>query len=192
MGFKVKFANDVTNAEEEARGSSGRLNVSSRQDGRAYYNSRDDELCFALAFNMTLADTGEHLVVWRNASPTLDLVISAVDVSVFEPVDIKVHVGTGTPAAGTELTPVNMNQSSSRAAPDDSVVMAMEGNASTPITGMTSAGVVAYVSIGVVQSGQRIDLDDRVRLGQNDSIFLEVEAASTPGFVLGTIYGYYE
>lgn len=192
MSFKIQFANDVSNALEEVRGSSGRLNVSSRQDGRAYYNSRDDQLTFALPFNMTLADTDEILVAWRNASPDKHLVISAVDVSVFEPVDIKVHVGTGTPADGTELTPVNMNQSSSRAAPDDSAVMAMEGNTTTPITGMTSSGVVAYVSIGVAQTGQRIDLGDRVRLGQNDAIFLEVEAASTPGFVLGTIYGYYE
>ncbi len=141
---------------------------------------------------MTLADTGEHLVVWRNASDDKELVISAVDVSVFEAVDIKVHIGTGTPAAGTAITPVNMNAASSKAAPTDSVAAFMEGNASTPITGMTSAGVVAYVSIGVAQSGQRIDLNDRVRLGQNDAVFLEVEAASTPGFVLGTIYGYYE
>ena len=192
MGFKIEFSNRKTNAKEEAQGSDGRLDVSSRVDSRAYYNSRDDGLCFSLFFNMTLADTGEFLVYWRNASPDKQLVIIGLDVAAFEPVDIKVHFVTGTASAGTELTPLNLNKSSSKAAPDDSVVMAMEGLTTTPIAGLTTAGVIAYTSIAVAQSRELIDLGDRVRLGQNDAIAVELEAASAPGFILGTIYGYYE
>ena len=190
--LEIQFPNDKTGAHETLRGSDGRANVSARSDSRAYYNSRDEELTFALAFLMTLADTDEDFVAWRNASATMDLVISSVDISVFEPVDVKFHVGTGTPAAGTIITPGNMNQASSKAAPTDAAVSAMEGTTTTPLTGLTSTAVVAYRSISTAQEGIHIEFHDVVRLGQNGTFFGELEAASTPGFVLGVIYGYYE
>ncbi len=192
MSMKIEYSDDRGRGLSEVQGSDGRLNVSTRSDSRAYYNSRDTQLTFALSFLMTLADTGEHFVAWRNASDDKDLVIRHLDVAVFEPVDLKWHIGTGTPAAGTIITPVNMNQGASRPAPTDAAVSAMEGTTTTPLTGLTSAGVVNFHSILSIQDSVHVEFDDVVRLGPNGVFFGEMEAASTPGFVQGTITGYYE
>jgi len=192
MSMKIRVSSDISGADFEVQGSDGRLNVSSRSDSRSYYNSRDQHLTFATSFLMTLADTGEHFVAWRNASDDKELVIRHVDVAVFEPVDIKWHIGTGTPAAGTVIVPVNMNQGASRSAPTDSSVSVMEGLTTTPITGLTSEGVVNYHSILSIQDSVHVEFDDMVRLGPNGVFFGELEAASAPGFVQGTIVGYYE
>lgn len=192
MSWKIQYSDDTGKGLAEVKGSDGRLNVSSRSDARSYYNSRDQHLTFALSFLMTLADTGEHFVAWRNASDDKELVIRHLDVAVFEPVDLKWHVGTGTPAAGTVIVPVNFNQGSGRSAPTDGSVSAMEGTTTTPLTGLTSTGVVNFHSILSIQDSVHVEFDDMVRLGQNDTFFGEMEAASAPGFVQGTIVGYYE
>lgn len=192
MSFKISFANDVTNAEENVRGSGGRLNVSSRQDSRGYYNSRDEGLAFATAFTMASVATDEFFAYWRNASPTLTLVISALRINPSEPSSAKVHIVTGTATGGTEVVPANMNAESSKAAPDDSVVMAMQGNASTPITGITTAGVIDNIALEADAKTYYLSFDDRVRLGQNDGIAVEAELMATTGLISAMIWGYYE
>jgi hypothetical protein len=192
MSVKIRQTSDKTGAEEEVQGSDNRQNVSARADSRGYYNSRDEGMAFSVVYNMSLADTGEMLVYWSNASPDKTLVISAVGVNAFEPVDIKLHFVTGTAASGTVLVPVNLNKASAKAAPTDAAVSCMEGNGTTPIANLTSAGVIDYIGISAAQGHVQLRLDDRVRLGQNDAIALEVEAASTPGAIYGVIFGYYE
>jgi hypothetical protein len=192
MSLKVRFANDVTNAEEEARGSDGRLNVSSRQDSRAYYNSRDDQLAFSVAYNMTGAATGEYVVYWRNASPDKQLVIHKVTVGCGEPAKAKLWFVTGTAASGTELTPVNQNKAASRSAPDDSTVMAMEGNGTTPISGLSTDGLIDIVSIDTAQGMAQFSVQDEIRLGQGDAIAIEMEDLGADADTYGVILGYYE
>lgn len=192
MSIVIRYSDDQGGGLADVQGSDGRLNVSSRSDARSYYNSRDAHLTFAVPFAITLMDTGEDFVAWRNASDGLELVISHVIISAFEAVDIKWHVGTGTPAAGTTIVPVNMNQGSARSAPTDGSESVMMGTTTTPLTGLTSSGVVAHHGIGVVQQSERVDFHDEIRLGQNDTFFGEIEDASAPGYVRGTIYGYYE
>ena len=100
MSFKISFANDVTNALEEARGSDGRLNVSSRSDSRAYYNSRDEGLTFSAVFDMSAVMTDEFFAYWRNASATLDLVITSISVWGGEAMSFKLHFMDATAATG--------------------------------------------------------------------------------------------
>lgn len=192
MSVKLRFSNDVTNAEEEARGSDGRLNVSSRSDSRAYYNSRDNGLAFSLAYEMTLCADDEFLVYWRNASTDKDLVIHKIVVAGGEAMRVKLHSVTGTAASGTELTPTNLNLASGKAAPDDTVVMAMEGATTTPISGLTSAAVLELFPIGVASTAYDMGIKDELRLGPGDAIALEGEEIATTTPVTGTIFGFYE
>ena len=41
---RIEYKNDGTRALEEAEGSAGRLNVSSRSDSRSYYNSQQNKI----------------------------------------------------------------------------------------------------------------------------------------------------
>jgi hypothetical protein len=192
MSWKIQYSDDQGRGLAEVQGSDGRLNVSSRSDARSYYNSRDAHLTFAVPFAVTLMDTDEDFVAWRNASDDKELVISHAMISVFEPVDIKWHVGTGIPAAGTVIVPVNLNQGSGRSAPTDGSVSVMMGTTTTPLTGLTSSGVVAHHGILAIQESVVSEFHDEIRLGQNDTFFGELEDASVPGYVRGTLYGYYE
>jgi len=192
MSVKIVYSDDTGKGLAEVKGSDSRINVSSRSDARSYYNSRDLHLTFSVPFDVTLMDTGEHFVAWRNASDDKELVISHIMISVFEPVDVKWHVGTGTPAAGTVIVPVNLNQGSGRSAPTDGSVSVMMGTTTTPLTGLTSNGVVAHHGILSIQESVVLEFHDEIRLGQNDTFFGELEDASTPGYVRGNLYGYYE
>ena len=193
MSIVIRYSDDRGRGLADVQGSDGRLNVSARSDARAYYNSRDTHLTFAVPFLVTLMGANEDFVAWRNASDDKDLVISSLNMAIFEAGDIEWHVGTGTPAAGTVIVPVNMNQGSSRSAPVDGSVSVMMGTTTTPLTGLTSIGVISRQNIGVVEEDRVINFNDTVRLGQNDTFFGQLGAGiSTPGFVRGTIYGYYE
>ena len=189
---RVEYSNDVTRAREEAEGSDGRLNVSSRSDPRAYYNSRDEEQTFSLVWNFNAANNDEFAAYWRNASDSKTLVISAVGLNCDETCTFKLHFVTGTAAGGTELTPVNLNKSSSKAAPDDSVVMAMEGgSAATGITGLTVDGLIDRADV-TAGGHEEFRLDDKLRLGQNDAVAIEVEGGDGGVVAFGVIFGYYE
>jgi hypothetical protein len=192
MSTKIRATSTKTGADMEIQGSDGRMDVSARVDSRGHHNSREEGMSFSLFFEMTQAATGEFVAYWRNASPTLTLVISEVHLSMAEEARAKLHFVTGVAASGTELTPLNLNKTSSRVAPDDSVVMAMEGLTSTPISGLTSAGVIDAVSIAIGSDFGTMHLDGRVRLGQGDAVAVEAEDIASTADVYGTIYGYYE
>lgn len=184
---RTEYKNDQTRALEEAEGSDGRLNVSSRADGRGYYNSRDEKQCYTVAFDFQSAAAGEFAAYWKNESTSKELVISSIGLNSVEASRIKLWVVTGTAAAGTVLTPTNLNVPSSKAA----TAIAMEGgSASTGITGLTGAKLIdfAYVS---ATGHEEFRLDDRLRLGQNDAIAIEYDEG-TGGDLSGVIFGYYE
>ncbi len=192
MSIVIRYSDDRGNGLADVQGSDGRLNVSARSDARVYYNSRDEHLVFAVPFLVTLMDTDENFVAWRNASDDKELVIASIAVTTFEQLDVEWHVGTGTPASGTTIVPVNMNQGSKRSAPTDGVESVMMGTTTTPLTGLTSDGVVADLRVQVTAPSTIFNFQDTIRLGQNDTFFGQLGTASTPGFVRGAIYGYYE
>lgn len=185
--MRIEYKNDQTRAFEEMEGSDGRANVSSRSDARVYYISRDQGRAFSVPFDFQSATAGEYGAYWQNTSTTDDLVIQAIGVNSANASRIKLWFVTGTAAAGTTVTPTNVNKTS----PKDAEATAMEGaSAGTGITGLSTDGLIDFV--GVVANGhEEFRLQDSIRLGQNDAIALEYDEG-TSGDMWGVIFGFYE
>ena len=188
MSSEIKFQSDKTGNDERARGSDNRLNTSARADSRAYYNSRDEGQCYSAAFDFQSATAGEFALYLKNDSSIgKDLVIDSIGINSAESSRMKLHFVSGVAAGGTDLTPTNLNGSSSNGA----TATAMEGgSAATGITGLTSD---ALIDFAYVESGghEELRLKDRLRLGQNDAIALEYDEG-TSGDVSGVVFFYFE
>jgi len=173
---RIQFSNDVTGAQEEMQGSDGRGNTSSRSDSRGYYNSRDKGRSFALTFSHPLSANGEYSFYWKNTSTTDHFVVSGVGINSDLGARMKLHFVTGTAGDGVSVTPVNMNKTS----PNDAEAICLHDGAGTTISGLTSAGEIDFV-LAPLQGHEELRLDDRVRLGQNDAIALEVDEVVSGG-----------
>lgn len=184
---RIEYKNDVTRASEEAEGSDGRLNVSSRADDRAYYNARDQKQCYTAAFDFQTSASGEDAFYLKNDSSTLSLVVSSVGLNSVVSTKWKLWKVTGTAAAGNVLTPVNTNLSSSNAA---DCTAREGGSAATGITGLSDVALIDYAYSGAY-GHEELRLGDRVRLGQNDAIMIQVfETAGED--VSGVVFFYFE
>lgn len=185
---KLNYQNDRTRAIEEAEGSDGRLNVSSRADPRGYYNSRDVKRTFTVPFVCTTATAGEYFVYWKNTSTTRELVISSIGVNSSSNSTMKLWFVTGTASAGTAVVPTNMNKQSSNSAE----AVAQEGAASSDgIQGLSTDGLIDFLAVPA-NSHDEFRLEDRLRLGEGDAIAVEFESGSANSTVEGVIFGYYE
>jgi len=182
----IDYNNDITGAHETAKGSDGRLNVSARSDSRDYYNSRDKGQCYALTFAHTGAAAGEYSVYLKNTSTDKTLVISTLEVNAVENAQIKLWEVTGTATGPAEVTPKNLNLTSS----NDATVQAMYDDG-TAISGLSTEGTnIEHIFVPANGHGN-VDMKDRLRLGQNDAIALEYDAGTT-GLFVGTIFFYLE
>lgn len=188
MGNKIEYKNDITRALQEVEGSDGRLNVSSRVDERAYYNSRDQAQCYTVAFDFQDATVGEFGTYWKNTNTNgKTLVISSIGINSVEASRIKLWFVSGTAAGGTTLVPTNCNRSSS----NDATSIAMEaGSAATGITGLTGEALIDFLYCSAA-GHEEFRLSDRIRLGQNDAIAVEYDEGTT-GDLSGVIFGYFE
>ena len=182
----VDYKSDISRSLEQAEGSDGRLNVSSRSDGRRYYNSRDLKRSFTAVFDHQSAAAGEYSAYWQNTSTSRDLVISSVGLNVVENARIKLWFVTGTAGGGATMTPVNMNYTSSKAAE----ATALQGQSGSGISGLTAAGVIDFAFV-TANGHEEFRLEDSIRLGQNDAIAIEYDEGTTGDFG-GVIFGYYE
>lgn len=182
MAFTQQHTSDKTGSIEEAKGSDNRSNVSSRQDGRPYYNSRDESLTFSLLWDDVSSEAGDMILYWKNTDKTgKDLVISFADLnSANTDSSFKLHLVTGTAASGSIVSPFCANQ----VKPKSAQATAMEA-AGTPITGLTISGTFSHTS----SSG--FELTDTVRIGQDQAVAIEYEQGTT-GRTWGEILGYYE
>ncbi len=186
--MEIDYRSDKTRAHEKAEGSDGRLNVSSRQDTRAYYNSRDMEQTYSFPFEFTAAEAGEFAAYVKNTSSAgLQFVPTKILCSAGANVKLKLWFVSGTAAGGNEITLTNDNRTSPNAAP----ASAMEGgNAATGITGLTADALIEIVRCAADHEVE-FAIADSVRLGQNDAIAIEVDAG-TAADVEGTILGFFE
>jgi len=185
---RIDYKNDRTRASEEAEGSDGRLNVSSRADNRAYYNSRDEGQCYTMTFDHTAAADGQYSFYLQNTSTDKTLVVSSVGVNATNIARLKLWQVTGTAADGVARAPKNTNLTS----PNDAAATALHDGGGTPISGLTVSGdEVDDVQLSA-NTHEELRLSDRVRLGQNDAIALEMDTGtSTPG-IFGVIFFYFE
>lgn len=182
----IDFNNDITGAHEQVRGNSGRLNVSSRTDSRDYYNSRDEGQCYAMTFSHAGAVAGEYSVYLKNTSTDKTLVISSIEINSVEASQIKLWEVTGTATGPAEVTPKNLNLTSS----NDATVQALVDDG-TAISGLATDGnEIELVFVGA-NGHENVEMKDRLRLGQNDAIALEYDAGTT-GLFAGTIFFFLE
>ena len=183
---RIEYKNDGTRALEEAEGSAGRLNVSSRSDSRAYYNSRDEKQTYSVCYDHQGAVAGELSLYIENTSATKELVIAAIGTNAAENARIKLWFVSGTAAGGSVLTPTNLNKGSSNDA--DSIVRV--GNSGDAITGLTT---ISCIDFAAVQSmgHEEFRLGDTVRLGQNDAIAIEYDEGVT-GDLFGVSFMFFE
>lgn len=186
---RIEFRNDVTRATEETEGSDGRLNVSARSDARAYYNSRDEGQCYTMTFDHPLAGDGQYSFYLQNTSADKTLVISSIGVNADDIARFKLWFVTGIAANGVARVPVNLNKTS----PNDAAAStALHDGAGTAISGLTVSGAEVDDFQLAANGHGELRLFDRIRLGQNDAIALEMDKGTTTPDVFGVIFFYYE
>jgi hypothetical protein len=143
-------------------------------------------LAFSLVWNDASSAAGDFILYWKNTDTTgRQLIIDSVGLNSENAASFKLHVVTGTAAAGSTIAPLCLNQAS----PKTAQATAMEA-AGTAITGLTSAGVVDHA--GTAAGGhEELRLDDRLRIGQDQAVAVECEQGTT-GRTWGVIFGFYE
>jgi len=186
MAQEISIESDKNGSQGRVKGSDSRLNCSSRNDSRRYYNSRDEGQTYSMAWDFQSAASGEYAAYLQNTSPDKELVVTGIGLNAAVATRFKCSFVTGT-ASGTSVTPVNLNDTSK----SDAAATAVEGaSAATGITGLSEAGVIDF--IGVVATGHdEFRFDDALRLGQNSAIAIEADETAG-GDVWGVIFFYFE
>jgi hypothetical protein len=191
---KTQYSSDKTNALEEVQGSDGRLNVSSRSDGRGYYNSRDESECFSLVFDDANATAADYVVYLRNdKTDGKHLIIQYIDIGCESTTSVlKLATVTGTAGGGTAVTPANLNQGGV-AKTATVTALATADSGSTPMSGLTEDKLIDIVGISGAYGHEEFKLFDQLRLGQGQAIAIELDAAAAADVrVFGTIFFYFE
>lgn len=182
---KILFTSRVTGSLEEASGTDKRLSVSSRQDSRSYYNSRDKSQCFSLVWDDATSAVGDFVLYWKNTDTTgKELVIDSVGLNSEFSGAFTLEVVTGTPS-GQVVAPFCMNTSR----PKTAQALAVEA-AGTAITGLTSVGVVDHAGTKA-EGHEEFRLDDRLRIGQDQAVAIKYSQGAT-GRTWGVVFGFYE
>jgi len=186
--MEIQYTSDNGGNLQKAQGSDGRLNVSSRSDSRSYYNSRFEGQAYSVPFEYSVGEAGEFCIYLRNTSSIgKALVIDSIGVNCDSVSRFKLKYISGTAAGGTAVTPTNLNATSGNAA----TATAMEGaSAATGITGLTDGALIDYLFVAA-GGHEEFRLDDRLRLGQNDAIALELHEGTTAD-IAGVIFFYFE
>jgi len=185
MAHEIQYTSSKTKGIEKASGSDNRLSVSSRQDSRSYYNSRDESLAFSLVWDDATSEAGDFILYWKNTDTTgKQLIIDSVGLNSANTSSFKLHTVVGT-AVGVQVEPVCLN----RASPKTAQAVTLEA-AGTAISGIASLGVVDHTSC-IAGGHEEFRLDDRFRIGQDQAIAIEYEQGTT-GRTWGVIFGYYE
>lgn len=185
MGF-FSVIHEITKSIMVVEGTDGRQNVSSRADPRGYYNSRDVKRTFTVPFDFQAATALEYAMYWQNTSSVDDLVISSIGANAAANVRLKLWFVSGTATLGNAITPTNMNKTSSK----DAEANAREGGTEdTGVGGLTQISLIDFLYV-TAAGHQEFRLLDRLRLGQNDAIAIQVFEGS--GDVSGTAFGFYE
>lgn len=161
--------------------SGNRLNVSSRSDERIYYVSRDNEDAYSVV-SIDTAAAGEYNFYFKNTSTTKRFYVTAMTIGSAALAIFKISKVTGT-AAGTDITPTNLNTSSGNIA--DAIV---KGNAA--VTSLTESAVIDVVSV-IADDSKEITFHDALILGQGEAIAVEYDVGAG-GTMHVTMFGFYD
>lgn len=171
MAQEIQYEN-VTNASvQRVRGSDGRFNVSSRQDSRMYYVSRDNGQAYVLSIEDLDAEAGDIVLYLRNDSTAKKLFVDDIHINTENAAKFRISIGDAVTPTGTPVTPVNLNRASVNAA------------AVTGLGNGAVGGVAESVYFGTVRIGaggfEEYDPKDALILGQNQNIIIEYDAGTT-------------
>ena len=164
-----------------------RLNTSSRSDNRAYYNSRDEGQTYSMVYSHPSAADGQYSFYLQNTSTDKTLVVSSIGLNADDLAKFKLCYVTGTAANGVAVVPVNLN----RASANDAICTAISDEGGTAISGLTTDGCIDTASV-VVNGHEEFRLGDKLRLGQNDAIALEMDAGTSTPDCYGVVFFYFE
>ncbi len=183
---QITYPSDVSGSIQQVHGSDGRLNVSARADGRAYYNSRDSGNAYIVPFQDADADAAEFVVYWRNTDTTKTLVIHSISINSTISGTFILHKMNATAGTGTAIVPVNLNFASPHAA----AALALKGTGGVGVGGAGTDSILDVIILGTTGHGD-FHVDDTLRLGQNQAIAIEYDRGAS-SIVEGSIIGFYE
>lgn len=189
----IDFFNDRTGAREVARGTDGRVNVSSRGDSRGYYNSRDQSESFYLPFFDTRATAGDYVAYIKNdKTDKSHMIIREISVGTQTGAAVfKLIRATGTVTGGAAATPFNLNSGgliepaavTSRTATDSN---------SSPLANVAEDALIDILGVDGAYGEGEFHLDDQLRIGPEQAIAVEFDIGSTDDDVYGRISFYFE
>ena len=149
-----------------------RANVSAKTNPRIFYSSRDDQKAYNAIMPSFSAAAGEYVFYLKNTSTTDNLFIKHVEFHSVQAVHWKVWEVTGTAAAGTAITPANLNLSSGLA----SSTTCMGGGAT--ITGLTTVKQIGTHRTAANGEGE-MNYENALILGPNNAIAIEYDTGTT-------------
>lgn len=191
---RLQHISDRTGSVEEVQGSDGRQNVSSRADGRRYYNSRDESESYSIVFDDANASAGDYVLYIKNdKSDGKHLVVSAVGLNCeAASSSFKLSVVTGVASGGIAVTPTNLNQGGVAKSATVTALATTDSN-STPMAGLTESKVIDHAGISSAYGHEEFRLADTLRLGQDQAIAIELEySAAADVRCFGVVFCYFE
>ena len=188
---RIQYIDDVLGNFQETHGSDSRLNVSSRSDGRGYYNSRDESESYSLLFDDANATALDFVVYLKNdKTDGKHLVLECITVNAEVNMKVSLHTVTGTAGGGTAQAPVNLNFAGV-AKTSTSTALTTADSGITPMTGLTVDKEIDHVNI-LANGHEEFNFKDQVRLGQDQAVAVRMDAGTNDSQLFGVIYYFFE
>jgi len=143
-----------------------RLQVESSSSERDFFVSKDDGQAYHLVSEDGTAVANEETIYLQNTSTDKNLFIDHINIATDTANKFRLKYVTGT-AAGTIITAINLNKTSSNAAASNAF-----GN--TTVTGLSDDGDIVIIRVGADDTGE-MEFADKLILGQNDAVAVETE-----------------
>lgn len=188
---RVQYIDDIKGNFQEAHGSDSRLNVSSRADGRGYYNSRDESESYVLLFNDANCTAGDEVVHLQNKKTDgKHMVIRSIGINSDSASEWDVVTVTGTASGGNvAATPVNLNFAGVTKSATVTANTVVDSD-STPMDGLTVVDEIDHVAV-VASGHEEFRFQDQIRLGEDQAIAVRCKTGTgVSGF--GAIFFYFE
>lgn len=188
--------NTYTNEDgqlEEQSGSDRRRNVSSRSDGRGFYNARDKGLAFSMVFRDANCTAGDwNATLFNDRTDGLHMVIHAVGLNAEATSEVELLQITGTAATGAVVAvPFNLNPAKFTNVAQVIAHTSPDSDAS-PVSGIVAAGEVDHVLIPAY-GHEELRLDDMFRLGPGQGCGVRAGVLHTAGALIsGVIFFFFE
>jgi len=165
---------------EDGKGKNGDMSISASQRGnvsaktnpRIFYSSRDDQKAYNAIMPSFSAAAGEYVFYIKNTSTSDNLFVKHFEFHSVQAVHWKIWEVSGTAAAGTTITPANLNLASGLS----SETTCMGGGAT--ITGLTT---IKQIGTHRTTAGSHAEMnyENALILGPNKAVAVEYDTGTT-------------